>query len=323
MRGRVVHVDPWSVADLSQAKPADLILVTDDPSHHLDPAAIERLRKPGAPVVVTAKAHENFSDGTVLANGERGDLRGHTRRGGRGIRHDARAAVASPGRSQRLRRHARRPADLLLGGGGVRAGDPGAGRHQRGVPADEPAARPHAAAAGGGVPQDVPAEGGLPCTTTTTPPRAGSPTRASRVRTTRARLPPRFSRCATRSKASRSSCATATGIRGAEPRPRHPAGRPCPPSPHSLNLISPRTLRRSRSPKMCCWMVWLNRLFTLTVVMMAAALPLDAEAAVHGGVPVGVAVVTPPTARHSRTRRWRRSRTPLRAAASRSSSPRR
>ena len=42
--GRVIQVDPWSVADLSEAKPADLILVTDDPGHHLDPAAIAHLR---------------------------------------------------------------------------------------------------------------------------------------------------------------------------------------------------------------------------------------------------------------------------------------
>ena len=74
--GTVVHVDPWSVGDLSLAKPADLILVTDDPSHHLDPEAIERLRKPGAPVVVTATAHEKFPDGEVLANGERGTFAG-------------------------------------------------------------------------------------------------------------------------------------------------------------------------------------------------------------------------------------------------------
>lgn len=74
--GTVVHVDPWSAADLSQARPADLILVTDDPSHHLDPAAIERLRKPGAPIVLTAKARESFADGTVLANGERGTFAG-------------------------------------------------------------------------------------------------------------------------------------------------------------------------------------------------------------------------------------------------------
>ena len=74
--GTVVHVDPWSAGDLSRARPADLILVTDDPSHHLDPEAIARLRKPGAPVVLTAKAHEQFPDGEVLANGERGVFAG-------------------------------------------------------------------------------------------------------------------------------------------------------------------------------------------------------------------------------------------------------
>ena len=70
--GVVVQVDPWSVGDLSTAKPADLILITDDPAHHLDPEAIAQLRKPGAPVVLTATAHARFSDGTVLSNGESG-----------------------------------------------------------------------------------------------------------------------------------------------------------------------------------------------------------------------------------------------------------
>jgi hypothetical protein len=41
-RGTVVQVDPWSYADLSLAKPADLILITDDVGHHLDVKAIER-----------------------------------------------------------------------------------------------------------------------------------------------------------------------------------------------------------------------------------------------------------------------------------------
>src|SRR2546427_1657943 len=51
--GKVVIVDPVSgMADLSQAKPADLILVTDIHPDHFDPAAVEKLRKPGAPVVV-------------------------------------------------------------------------------------------------------------------------------------------------------------------------------------------------------------------------------------------------------------------------------
>ncbi|MDA1092153.1 MAG: MBL fold metallo-hydrolase [Acidobacteria bacterium] len=70
--GVVVQVDPWSVGDLSDAKPADLILITDDPGHHLDPAAIAKLRKPGAPVVLTAAAQAGFADGTVLSNGESG-----------------------------------------------------------------------------------------------------------------------------------------------------------------------------------------------------------------------------------------------------------
>ena len=74
--GRVIQVDPWSAGDLSGAKPADLILVTDDPGHHLDPAAIGRLRKTGAPVVLTAAAGERFPDGRVLANGERGTFGG-------------------------------------------------------------------------------------------------------------------------------------------------------------------------------------------------------------------------------------------------------
>ena len=74
--GKVIQIDPWSVGDLSLAKPADLILVTDDPSHHFDPDAIAELRKPGAPVVLTATAQARFADGTVLANGESGVFAG-------------------------------------------------------------------------------------------------------------------------------------------------------------------------------------------------------------------------------------------------------
>jgi L-ascorbate metabolism protein UlaG (beta-lactamase superfamily) len=68
--GRVVQVDPWSLADLSTAKAADLILVTDDPGHHLDLKAIERLRKPGAPIVMPATGKAKIPDGHVLPNGD-------------------------------------------------------------------------------------------------------------------------------------------------------------------------------------------------------------------------------------------------------------
>jgi L-ascorbate metabolism protein UlaG (beta-lactamase superfamily) len=76
--GKVVQVDPWSRADLSKAKPADLILITDDPIHHLDPKAIAQLRKPGAPIVIprgnreagNSNAMKQVPDGIPLANGE-------------------------------------------------------------------------------------------------------------------------------------------------------------------------------------------------------------------------------------------------------------
>lgn len=68
--GVVVHVDPWSVGDLSRAKPADLILITDDVGHHLDVKAIAKLRKPGAPVIITANGKTRVPDGIVLPNGE-------------------------------------------------------------------------------------------------------------------------------------------------------------------------------------------------------------------------------------------------------------
>jgi len=68
--GRVIHIDPWSLADLSKAKPADLILITDDVAHHLDVKAIARLRKPGAPVVIAANGLKQVPDGLVMKNGD-------------------------------------------------------------------------------------------------------------------------------------------------------------------------------------------------------------------------------------------------------------
>ncbi len=74
--GKVIHVDPWSVGDLSKAKPADLILITDDVGHHLDAKAIARVRKPGAPVVIAANGRTAVPDGIVMANGESREVAG-------------------------------------------------------------------------------------------------------------------------------------------------------------------------------------------------------------------------------------------------------
>lgn len=79
--GIVIHVDPWSRGDYSSALPADLVLVTDTPADHLDPPLIERLRKPGATVIVPATPDgardaagadrlRQVADARVMQNGE-------------------------------------------------------------------------------------------------------------------------------------------------------------------------------------------------------------------------------------------------------------
>jgi L-ascorbate metabolism protein UlaG (beta-lactamase superfamily) len=76
--GKVIQVDPWSLGDLTKAKPADLVLITDDPVHHLDPKAIAQVRKPGAPVLVPTASHAKFPDGIAIANGESKTIAGIT-----------------------------------------------------------------------------------------------------------------------------------------------------------------------------------------------------------------------------------------------------
>lgn len=68
--GKVIHVDPTSAGDYSSAKQADLVLVTDIHGDHLDPAAVARVRKAGAPVVAPAAAAARLESPTVIANGE-------------------------------------------------------------------------------------------------------------------------------------------------------------------------------------------------------------------------------------------------------------
>jgi L-ascorbate metabolism protein UlaG (beta-lactamase superfamily) len=69
--GRVIYVDPWSAADLSNAPQSDLILVTDADTgaHHLDPVAVAKLRKPGGTIVIPAAGLAKVPDGIVLPNG--------------------------------------------------------------------------------------------------------------------------------------------------------------------------------------------------------------------------------------------------------------
>lgn len=69
-RDKVVQIDPWDRVDLVGAKPADLILITDDVGHHLDPAAISKLRKPAASVLITEAGRDRVPDGVIMSNGD-------------------------------------------------------------------------------------------------------------------------------------------------------------------------------------------------------------------------------------------------------------
>ncbi|MBT8147553.1 MAG: MBL fold metallo-hydrolase [Gammaproteobacteria bacterium] len=68
-RSQVIQIDPWGVRGLPNAKRADLILITDNPGHHLDVDAIERLSKPNATVIIPANSLEDLPYGVVLNNG--------------------------------------------------------------------------------------------------------------------------------------------------------------------------------------------------------------------------------------------------------------
>jgi L-ascorbate metabolism protein UlaG (beta-lactamase superfamily) len=70
-KGKMIHIDPVSqFADYSKLPKADLILVTHSHGDHLDPAAIEKISKPGMQVLLAKACLPKYPEGQVLNNGE-------------------------------------------------------------------------------------------------------------------------------------------------------------------------------------------------------------------------------------------------------------
>ncbi len=75
--GRVVHVDPVGrEADYTKMPKADLILITHEHGDHLDPAAVQVLRKEGTVVVVSRSCEGRIAGAVVMRNGEAREVAG-------------------------------------------------------------------------------------------------------------------------------------------------------------------------------------------------------------------------------------------------------
>jgi L-ascorbate metabolism protein UlaG (beta-lactamase superfamily) len=69
--GKVIHIDPSAQANFAGAKPADLVLITDIHGDHMDPAAIDRVKKATTQYVAPAALADRFPGmTTIIANGE-------------------------------------------------------------------------------------------------------------------------------------------------------------------------------------------------------------------------------------------------------------
>jgi len=66
----VIQIDPWGAAGLERYNGADLILITDNPGHHLDPGAIAALRRPGTRVIAPDNSRDLIADVTTMRIGE-------------------------------------------------------------------------------------------------------------------------------------------------------------------------------------------------------------------------------------------------------------
>jgi len=69
--GKIIHVDPVSqYADYATLPKADLILITHEHGDHLDPKAIEAIKKPGTEIYATESCKATLPAAVVMKNGD-------------------------------------------------------------------------------------------------------------------------------------------------------------------------------------------------------------------------------------------------------------
>jgi gluconolactonase len=76
--GKIVHVDPVGSqkADYSKMPKADVILITHEHGDHLNPAAIELIRRPSTQILVNQSSASRITGCTVMQNGDEKTIEG-------------------------------------------------------------------------------------------------------------------------------------------------------------------------------------------------------------------------------------------------------
>lgn len=68
--GVVIHVDPWSQGNYDQLPPADLVLITDIHGDHMDPKALQQVKKENTIIYAPLAVTKTIPDARVINNGE-------------------------------------------------------------------------------------------------------------------------------------------------------------------------------------------------------------------------------------------------------------
>ena len=75
-RDMVIHVDPWSRGKYDGVAKADLVLVTDIHSDHMDPEQIQAVTKKGSVIIAPEAVQKTVTEARVLRNGETTEVLG-------------------------------------------------------------------------------------------------------------------------------------------------------------------------------------------------------------------------------------------------------